>query len=115
MECFFCKMYMRTKILSLTFYFVTVLAVLANAQETSEKKDNYPAWAISKDVKRLQFKNITFVPATITLGDVASVASKDVQKKNSEKRSGYVAMNGYPTWTISKGVARQQAERDAKK
>jgi hypothetical protein len=99
----------------LVVIFVAASTVLANAQEANIKKDTYPVWTISKGVQRLQFKDMSFVPAKIALGDVAFVASKDVHKKSIEKRSGFVATNGYPTWAISKGVARQQAERNTKR
>jgi hypothetical protein len=100
------------KTVSLIILFVVASSMIVNAQDLNAKKDTYPVWTISKDVQRLQFRNVIFVPAKIALGDVSSVASKDVHKKSIEKRGGYVATNGYPTWTISKGVVRQQAERN---
>jgi hypothetical protein len=109
------KMKENMKKLGLILLFAGFGDIVANAQETP-KKTNYPFWTISKDVQRLQFKNSIYVPSIIRTGDVP--VSKGIQQlhvSRSPKRTGTVAMTGYPTWTISKGVARFQAEKNSKK
>jgi hypothetical protein len=103
------------KKLGLILLFAGFGDIAANAQETPEKT-SYPFWTISKDVQRLQFKNSVYVPSTLQTGDVP--VSKGIQQlhaSRSPRRAGTVAMTGYPTWTISKGVARFQAEKNSKK
>lgn len=82
----------------------------AHAQE-SVKKDSYPYWTISKDVQRVQYKNVQFVPSTIVTGNGQWTISKGVARAQDERATGNVQTGGRPTWFISKGVARQQAER----
>jgi hypothetical protein len=101
------------KKLGLVIILITGVALAAQAQNT-DKTDNYPYWTVSKDVQRIQFRDVRFVPAKITTGDVAWNVSKGVQQMNarrSARQTGVVAMTGYPSWTISKGVARMQYEK----
>ena len=84
--------------------------VAAQAQEPV-KKDSYPYWSISKDVQRIQYKNIQFVPSSVVTGNGQWVISKGVHRAQADQRVGTVQTGGRPTWFISKGVARQQAER----
>lgn len=93
--------------------FLLVPVFMATAQIT-EKKDSYPYWTISKDVQRAQYKNTLHIPGKIALGDVRSSVSKSIHRNNEPVRQGTVSTTGYPTWTISKGVARQQAERSSR-
>lgn len=90
------------------------VATLTYGQDTPVRKDNYPYWAISKGVQKMQFKDVTFAPAKVSVGDVAVTSSKGVnriQAASTTDRTAVVRTTGYPTWTISKGVARMQAER----
>lgn len=100
------------QVIKLMVFFFLVPVVITNAQETN-KTDNYPAWTISKGVQQNQYKNIAYAPAKIKLADVRASLSKDIHKiKNTQpSQKGNVILTGYPTWTISKGVARQQAEK----
>ena len=101
------------KKVALIFLFIAGSVVLTYAQ-VSQDKNIYKDPAASKEVHRVGNKN-SFIPAVkITSGDVNSVVSKDIHKKQSVE-SGYVATTGYPTWTISKGAARHQAERASSK
>jgi hypothetical protein len=95
------------KKVALIFLFIAGSVVLTYAQANGDYKN----LAISKEVHR---QENSFRPSIkIATGDVSSVVSKDIHKKQSVP-SGSVATTGYPTWTISKGVARQQAERSGK-
>jgi hypothetical protein len=90
------------------------VTLAASAQET-QKKSNYPYWTISKPVQRMQFKNVAYVSALAVTGK--TLVSKGVQqvgKNRSPKHGEAVQMTGYPTWTISKGVARFQVEKPFK-
>lgn len=93
--------------------FILVPVFMATAQK-NEKKDSYPYWTISKDVQRLQYKNTLHTPVKIVLGDVRSSVTKNIHTHHQPVREGTVVRSGYPTWTISKGVARQQAERNSR-
>ena len=86
--------------------------VSAMAQE--QVTDSWPYWTISKGVHMNKYKNVTLVPASIKTGNSDWVVAKAVQKKTTPVNTGTVAMTGYPTWTISKGAARMQAERSTK-
>ena len=98
------------KKLSIIFFLTGCMAWAAQAQE----KENYPYWAISKDVQRIQYKDVTLAPAKITTGTGGWVISKGVQQPKEEAPKGTVAKTGYPSWTISKGVARKQFENSNK-
>lgn len=90
-------------------------AVSANAQESPTRPDNYPYWSVSKDVKRLPFKDVTVLPAKVTTSNGAVAVSKPLARLQAEQApatGARVTTNGYPAWTISKGVARQQYERN---
>lgn len=98
------------KKLTLVVFFTSLLAVTANAQD-APRSSSYPYWTISKDVQRMQYKNTILTPAVISTGDALPV-SKGVQQLQANKtprRKGMISTNGYPAWTISKGVARFQA------
>lgn|SRR5690242_9394000 len=89
----------------------------AAVAQSNERTDNYPYWTISKDVQRMQYKDVVFVPAKITTGDAAWSVSKGVQQlqaNREQKSTGRVQMTGYPSWIISKGVARMNYERGSK-
>lgn len=104
------------KKLSIIFLLSGLVAFTAQAQENKERQDNYPYWTITKGVQRMQFNNVTFLPAKITTGNAGWVTSKGVHRAaaTSEVASGTVAKTGYPSWVISKGVARQQFEKNNK-
>ena len=96
------------------FFFVAVATLHAQAQDT-KKSDSFPYWTISKDVQRMQYKNIAFVPSTIVTGNNTWAISKGIQRVQADQRpttSGSVVTGTRPTWYISKGVARFQAERN---
>jgi hypothetical protein len=99
--------------IKLLAFFILVPVFMAAAQ-TTEKKDSYPYWTISKDVQRMQYKNTLHTPVKIALGDVRASVTKSIHRNNEPVRQGTVIRTGYPTWTISKGVARQQAERNSR-
>jgi len=101
--------------ISIILLFSAALPFAAMAQ-SEERTDNYPYWTISKDVQRIQYRDVVFVPAKITTG--AWNVSKGVQQlavNRAPKSTGQVSMTGYPSWTISKGVARMNYERSNKK
>lgn len=101
------------KKLSIIFFLSGFVAFAAQAQDNKERQDNYPYWTVSKGVQRMQFKDVTFLPARITTGNGGWVTSKGVHRTAaSEVASGTVVKTGYPSWVISKGVARQQYERN---
>lgn len=86
----------------------------AMAQQTPA--ESWPYWAISKDVHKARFRNVRFVPAAIKTGNTDWIISKAVQQsKVTSQQSGTVQMTGYPTWTISKGVARFNAESNRRR
>lgn len=96
------------KKIALILSFVAFVAVSAQAQDG--KTDNTPVWTISKGVQQLQFRNVTYLPAKITTTN-QMIVSKGVHNVNKgAETKGQVAMNGYPSWTISKGAARFQYE-----
>lgn len=102
-----------TRTIKLLALFFLAPVFMATAQKT-EKQDSYPYWAISKDIQRVQYKNTLHIPVKIALGDVRSSVSKSIHRNNGPVRQGTVSTTGYPTWTISKGIARQQAERSSR-
>ena len=84
--------------------------IAANAQSTTS--ESYPYWTISKGVQQLQFKNLEYKPAAIVTGNGGWTVSKGVHQTNANvAATGRVQTSGRPTWFISKGAARQQAER----
>ena len=85
------------------------MAIAAQAQDGRVRQENYPYWAISKDVQRIQYRDVTFAPAKITTGTGGWVVSKGVQRK-ADGSQGTVTKTGYPSWIISKGAARKQFE-----
>jgi len=97
------------KKISIILLFAVALPFVGSAQT----KDNYPYWTISKDVQRIQYKNVELLPAKITTGNTAWNISKGVAQATASKDAnvGKVTTSGYPTWTISKGVARMNAEK----
>lgn len=102
--------------ISIILLLAAALPFGVNAQ-TKERTDSYPYWTISKDVQRMQYKDVVFVPAKITTGDLAQNVSKGVHQLSANRDTnvtGKVAMTGYPAWTISKGVARMQFEKGNK-
>ncbi|HYG17392.1 MAG TPA: hypothetical protein VD816_00620 [Ohtaekwangia sp.] len=97
----------------LILFFAGCLAISASAQDQT-RTDNYPYWTISKGVQQHQFRDVKFIPAKITSADQTHLISKGVhqlQAARQPKRTGTVALGGDTSWTISKGVARYQAER----
>jgi len=90
---------------------ITGTTLATQAQE--KKSDSWPYWAVSKDVQRTRFKNVSFEPVQIRSGNADWAISKDVRRVPSAPAAatGKVTMGGYPTWSISKGAARWQAER----
>jgi hypothetical protein len=105
---------MHMKKPGLVMFFVGCMVYAASAQ-TEERKDSYPSWTISKDVQRLQFRQVAYVPATITTGSAVPVVSKGVQQisvRKAARPSVRITTTGTPSWVISKGVARMQYERE---
>ncbi len=98
------------KKLSLIFLIVAAPFFL-RAQESAS---NFPYWTISKDVQRLAYRTTFYAPLTIEVTDVSAFVSKNIHRKR-RVTTGKVELPGYPTWTISKPVARQAAERSTKK
>jgi hypothetical protein len=84
---------------------------LAATAQSNPRKDNYPYWTISKDVAKLQFKNVEYLPAKILVGDPAWTIAKIYTPASAKTSRGKVVTSGYPTWMISKGAARHQMER----
>ena len=101
------------KALPIIALFIFFLGSAAMAQSSNEKS-NYPYYTISKDVQKVQYKNIEHMPAKITMVSPSLTQSKGSaqilnKKEISEKRQ--LVRVGYPSWTISKGVARRQFEK----
>lgn len=96
---------------------LSLVVTVAFGQQNKMTKSNYPYWTISKDVQRMQYANVEYVPATITTGNSTVHISKGVNlvaaRPTSESR-GLVKMTGTPSHVISKGVARMQHERNRK-
>lgn len=87
----------------------------AVAQENAAKSETYPYHTISKDVQRLQFRNVEFTPARITTGDLLTVSSKGVSRISASRSAATpsnVQLKGMPSHVISKGVARMQYEKN---
>lgn len=103
------------KKVTLVLFFASLMAVAANAQD-APRSSSYPYWTISKDVQRMAYKNTILTPAVISTGDVVPVSKgvQQLQVNNTPRRKGMVSTNGYPAWTISKGAARFQAQRNSK-
>jgi hypothetical protein len=87
------------KKVALIFLFIASSVVLTYAQVSQDKSYNDPA--ASKEVHRVGNKNKFSPSIRIASGDVNSVVSKGIHKKQIVE-SGSVATTGYPTWTISK-------------
>lgn len=102
---------MKKIILILSFLGISLVTVYA--QQAKIRKDNYPYWTISKDVMRMQFKNVEFAPASITTGSYSWIYAKGLNQwdaNTSRKNTGKVTMTGTPLWVVSKGVARMNAK-----
>lgn len=99
---------------TLIVFFASLLAVAANAQDAS--KSSYPSWTISKDVKRMEYKNSIYTPAVVSTSDAVPISKgvQQLQANNTPRRKGMITTNGYPAWTISKGTARLQAAKNSK-
>src|SRR6187402_710272 len=82
-----------------------------------EQVSDWPYWTISKRAQTNKFKNATFIQGAIKTGNSDWVTTKAVHKnaRRTSATTGTVSMTGYPTWTISKGPARIQAERSSRK
>jgi hypothetical protein len=96
----------------------TFASAFVFAQADEGKKSNYPYWTISKDVQRLQFRDIEFQPINITTGTQIIPVSKGVSFMHTNRnpqRAVVVKMTGMPSSVISKGVARMQYEREMKR
>jgi len=94
------------------------IGIAANAQQDNSKKDNYPYWTISKGAAQMQFKNVKYVPAKITVGDPAWTTGKGAAKflaKGRSRAGVQVVTSGYPTQIISKDAARMQLEKSQSK
>jgi hypothetical protein len=89
---------------------VAVVSITANAQRLST--ESYPYWTISKGVQQLQYKNLQYVPSTVYTGNGSWTISKGVQKINETSTPTVkVKTGGTPSWVVSKGAARFQAEK----
>jgi hypothetical protein len=100
-----CNMKTMLSILCLT----VACAFTATAQ--TAPTESYPYWTISKNVQQLQFKNKQYVPSTINTGNGNWTVSKGVQRINESPTAPSKMKTGSrPTWFISKGAARFQAE-----
>jgi hypothetical protein len=99
---------------------IALLVVFGGFQavaQTATEKSNYPYHTISKDVQKIQFKNVEHVPAKITMTSPAMTQTKgtaQILAKNEGTERKMVRV-GYPAWTISKGVARRQFEKNQSK
>ena len=88
-----------------------IAATFTFAQAPEGNKSNYPYWTISKDVQRLQFRNETFQPAIIKVGNAMRLSSKGISYVAMGKRQSnqtVVKMTGTPSQVFSKGIARIQ-------
>jgi hypothetical protein len=96
------------KHLSVLICFNLFIAAGALAQKTA----SYPLHVISKDIQRMQFKNVAYKPSIILTGN-AITTSKGIHRINANANNtptGYVVMTGRPSFVVSKGVARWQDE-----
>lgn len=76
---------------------------------------NFPYWTVSKGVQQYANRNIAYAPRTFDITDLSALVSKNIHRKQVTATKP-ATLGTYPTWTISKPVARQAAEkRDAKK
>ena len=102
------------KVLAAIVVFICFLGVDAVSQASNEKS-NYPYSTISKEVHKIQYKNVKHVPAKITMVSPSLVQSKGTAQllnKNVKSENRKLVRVGYPAWTISKGVARRQFEKN---
>ena len=104
------------KALSIIILLVGFVGIQSMSQ-ASRKKSNYPYHTISKEVQKLPFRNVDHLPAKIVLTEAITFSAKGsarilASSKSEAERA--VTRRGYPSWTISKGVARQQYERSVK-
>jgi hypothetical protein len=108
---------MKKTIAIMTFVFVGLNAFgQENPGDDNRKKTNYPYWVISKDVQKLQFTGVDYVENPAVTGPAP--VSKGVQlfsRNKSDEAANMVKMTGVPSFVISKGVARMQAERSNQK
>jgi hypothetical protein len=95
---------------ALILLFGTFIFTGLRAQEVT-KQDSYPYWTISKDVQRVQYKHIRLKPSTIVTGNGQWMISKGVHRPTKDISPVVVQTGGRPTWFISKGIARMQAEK----
>ena len=86
-------------------------AVFANAQSAGS------TWVVTKDVQRvankMAFENEDIKKSHIQASTVsfpAIVISKGIVRPADTYAKGNIVSKGYPTWTISKGVARKNQE-----
>ena len=95
-------------------FLIVAAPLFLRAQDSTTTGSNFPYWTISKDVQRLTYQKTVHAPLTIEVTDISTLVSKNVhRKKTSDTR--HATLSGYPTWTISKPVARQTVEGNAKK
>jgi hypothetical protein len=89
-----------------------VAAVTAISSQAQDKPNESRTWHISKGVQRQQVKGEQAPALEIKSGNADWAIAKGIHRSKREPATGNVATSGYPTWTISKGAARQQAERN---
>jgi hypothetical protein len=96
------------KKIGLVMFVAAVTSISAQAQD---KPNESRTWHISKGVQRQQLKGEQAPAMEIKSGSADWAIAKGVHRSKRQPASGNVATTGYPTWTISKGAARQQAEK----
>lgn len=104
------------KTLSIIILLVGFWGFQASAQ-TANQKSNFPYQTISKEVQKIQFKNVEHMPAKIVLTNASAFSSKgsaQILARNTSTAERAMVRTGYPSWSISKGVARQQFEKNRK-
>lgn len=89
-----------------------VVAVTALSVQAQDKPNESRTWHISKGVQRQQLKGQQAPAFEIKSANSDWAIAKGVHRSKRQPSSANVATTGYPTWTISKGAARHQAEKN---
>ena len=97
---------------------ITVVGIMAMASITVNAQAVNSSRIVSKDVQRVANKK-AFENKNLTSSNIqalsqpfpAIVISKGIVRSPASPPQGNIVSKGYPTWAISKGVARKNQER----
>lgn len=97
---------------------IAIAGVMVMASITVNAQSVNSSLVVSKDVQRVANKK-AFENKDLTNSNIqamsqpfpAIVISKGIVRPAESEQQGNIVSKGYPTWAISKGVARQNQER----